>query len=106
MGFGQQWIWVWRSKNRILSVNYESVVSDARPQIERITSFLDIGYDDACLRFHELDRAVITPSHDQVRTPLNSTGIGRWRRYERHLGSVLDTYPVGPNDPDAKAIEP
>ena len=89
----------------ILTVNYESVVADPHPQIERITSFLGIDFDEACLRFHELDRAVITPSHDQVSKPLNSSGIGRWRRYERHLGSVLEAYPVTSNDPDAQAFD-
>ena len=85
----------------ILTVDYESVVADPQPQIQRITSFLGIDFDEACLRFHELDRAVITPSHDQVRKPLNSQGIGRWRRYERHLGGVLDPHPIRPDDPDA-----
>lgn len=89
----------------ILTVNYESVVADPHAQIERITSFLGIDFDEACLRFHELDRAVITPSHDQVSKPLNSSGIGRWRRYERHLASVLEAYPVTSNDPDAQAFD-
>ena len=88
---------------RILSVNYESIVTETRPQIERITSFLGLDFDAACLRFHELDRAVITPSHDQIRKPLNAGSIGRWRRYEHHLTTVLGAFPPRPDDPDTKA---
>jgi hypothetical protein len=47
---------------------------------------------------------VITPSHDQIRVPLNARGIGRWRRYERHLGTVLKTHPVDFGDPDAREL--
>jgi len=33
---------------------------------------------------------VHTSSHFQVRRPLNSDGVGAWKRYERHLGPLLD----------------
>ncbi|MCP4835297.1 MAG: sulfotransferase [Phycisphaera sp.] len=90
----------------ILTVSYEDLVAEPESQLERILSFLDLEPDEACLRFHESPRSVITPSHDQVRVPLNRQGIGRWRRYERHLGPVLDAYPVTADDPDADGAQP
>jgi Flp pilus assembly protein TadD len=82
----------------VLSVRYESLVDDQAAETERILAFLGLDPDPACLRFHESDRVVLTPSHDQVRQPMNRQGIERWRRYARHLGPVLDAFPAP--DPD------
>ena len=90
----------------VLPVSYEDLVADPAPQLERILSFLGLESDDSCLRFHESRRAVITPSHEQVRVPLNRDGIGRWRRYQRHLEPVLDAYPITPDSPDAEEASP
>jgi len=82
----------------MLSVRYESLVDDQTAETERILAFLGLDPDPACLRFHETDRVVLTPSHDQVRRPMNRQGIGRWRRYARHLGPVLDAFPEADGD--------
>jgi hypothetical protein len=57
------------------------------------------------LRFHENTRAIHTPSADQVRRPINSDGVDRWRAYEpwlgplkSALGPVLEHYPLVPPD--------
>jgi hypothetical protein len=82
----------------VLSVRYESLVDDQAVETERILAFLGLDPDPACLRFHESERVVLTPSHDQVCQPMNRQGIGRWRRYARHLGPVLDAFAAP--DPD------
>jgi hypothetical protein len=33
---------------------------------------------------------VETPSSWQVRQPLYTSSVGRWRRFERHLGPMLE----------------
>jgi len=37
---------------------------------------------------------VRTASATQVRQPIYSSAVGRWRVYERHLGSLLDALQV------------
>src|SRR5262249_30221442 len=52
--------------------------------------FLGIGWDPACLSFHETKRPVMTASFWQVRQPLYGSSVGRWRNYRKHLGPLLD----------------
>ena len=77
----------------VLEVRYESLVDDPKQQIDRMIDFLGLESDPQCFRFHEQERAVLTPSHDQVRRPLNRQGIGRWRSYQHRLGPVLAAFP-------------
>ncbi|MEJ2552739.1 MAG: hypothetical protein P8079_01685 [Gammaproteobacteria bacterium] len=45
-------------------------------------------WDERCLRHHENARFVNTVSYDQVRKPIYQSSIGRWRRFEAHLGPL------------------
>ena len=51
--------------------------------------FLELPWDDRCLRFHENPRHVGTASNEQVRRPIYGSSIGRWRHYESHLGPLI-----------------
>ena len=37
------------------------------------------------MRFHTSDRVVRTYSDDQVRKPMYSSSVSRWKNYEKHL---------------------
>ncbi|MFC3120170.1 tetratricopeptide repeat-containing sulfotransferase family protein [Agaribacter flavus] len=71
---------------RFLEVHYEDIVFDQVKQTKRLLDFCGLDWDEACLRFHENTAAVSTASSVQVRKPLYSGSIGRWKRY----GSQLD----------------
>jgi tetratricopeptide (TPR) repeat protein len=72
----------------ILEVNYEELVTDPENQTRRILEFLNLPWNDRCLRFHETHRPVNTSSSQQVRRPLYKSSINRWRNYERHLSQL------------------
>lgn len=76
----------------VLEVRYESLVERQAEETDRIIRFLGLEPDPACLRFHETKRVVLTPSQDQVREPMNRAGIGRWKRYEKHIGPLLEAF--------------
>ncbi len=80
--------WKAQFADEILDVDYEALVADPRPQIERLLKFIGLEWDDACLAFHEARRAVQTPSVWQVRKPLYASSCGRWRHYRSHLGPL------------------
>ena len=82
----------------ILDVEYESLVDDQAGQLKRILEFCGLPWDDACLMFHESDRAAMTASSIQVKKPLYRSGIGYWRHYEDHLKPLLDV--LGRNSAD------
>jgi len=81
----------WRAAlpNPILTVKLSDWVDDFDGTLRRVLKFLDLPYDPACERFHEVDRRVRTVSRTQVRSPVNAAGIGRWRAYERHLQPLI-----------------
>lgn len=74
----------------ILDFDYERFVSDPEPELRRLLQFLDLPWDDACLRFHEIGGTVKTASYWQIREPLNTRGSGRWRHYRRQLQPMID----------------
>jgi tetratricopeptide (TPR) repeat protein len=74
----------------ILDVQYEDLVTGNEVQVRRVLEFLELPFDDACLRSHETSRTTITASADQVRRPVYSSSIGRWKRYERSLAPLLE----------------
>ena len=74
----------------VFDVRYEDVVEDLETVARRLVKFCGLPWDDACLSFHETDRPVQTASAAQVRKPIYTTSLGRWRRYENHLGPLLE----------------
>jgi len=71
---------------KVLDVHYEDTVGDLEAQVRRILAHCGLPFEEACLRFHETERAVRTASSEQVRQPLYTRALGTWRRYAKHLG--------------------
>ncbi len=78
------------SAGRVLSVRYEDVVADIEGQARRLIAHCGLEWDERVLAFHENARAVSTASASQVRQPIYATSVARWRRYEAHLGPLLE----------------
>ena len=75
-------------------VRYETLVEQPEREIRRLLASLGRPWDPAVLEFHRLDRAVRTPSSEQVRRPLNRDGLNIWKPYAEWLGELRDT--LGP----------
>lgn len=73
----------------MLDVCYESVVDDLEGEARRIIDYCGLAWDDACLRFYETKRPVLTASAAQVRQPIHRNSIGRWRPYQRMLQPLV-----------------
>jgi tetratricopeptide (TPR) repeat protein len=78
---------------KILDVDYEALVADVETQARRIVGFLEAPWDRRCLEFHSSDRTVQTPSRWQVREPIYTRSVARWRSYEAHLPDLMRTFP-------------
>jgi predicted Zn-dependent protease len=86
---------------KVLRVQYEDVVNETEAQVRRILDYCGLPFEQACLEFYKTDRAIRTPSSEQVRQPIYKGGIDMWRNYEEHLDElkaslapVLDRYPL------------
>ncbi|QIG54787.1 tetratricopeptide repeat protein [Altererythrobacter sp. BO-6] len=67
---------------RFLPIRYEDVIADQRGQTERLLQFCGLEWDDACMRFHENAQPVATASSVQVRSPIYTSSLEKWRRYD------------------------
>jgi tetratricopeptide (TPR) repeat protein len=74
----------------ILDVQYEDMVKDPETQARRVLDFLGIDWNPVCLDFHKSDRVVKTASVMQVRQPVYSTSIARWKPYAAHLRPLYE----------------
>ena len=79
----EHWKSLW--PDDILTIDYETLVTEFEPQVARLLSFLDLPEDPACLSFHLANSPVRTASVWQVREPANTRSIGRWKNYARHF---------------------
>ncbi len=74
----------------LLDVSYEDIIADQEGQSRRIIEFLGLGWDDACLRFHDNGKTVLTASNWQVRKPLYSRSVGKAEGYGDHLKALRE----------------
>lgn len=86
---------------KVFRMQYEDMIADTENQIRRLLDYCGLEFEDQCLRFYETKRAIRTPSAEQVRQPIYTTGMDHWRHYETHLeplkqslGNILERYPI------------
>ena len=86
---------------RVHRVQYEDMVTNTEFEIRRLLEHCGLEFEEQCLRFYETERAVRTPSSEQVRQPVYMHGLEQWRNYEAHLGPLkealgplLERYPI------------
>ncbi|MYF51748.1 MAG: sulfotransferase, partial [Gammaproteobacteria bacterium] len=72
-------------------IAYEDTARDLEPNARALIEFLGLPWEDACLEFHKQETAVTTASAVQVRQPVHTGSIGRWRRYEAQLAVMRRT---------------
>jgi len=72
--------------SQFLEIDYEELVTDPEPIIRKLLAFCKLPWSEECLSPDRNERLVTTPSLWQVRQPINTTAIERWRVYEPWLG--------------------
>jgi tetratricopeptide (TPR) repeat protein len=70
---------------RVHRICYEDLVVDLEGEVRRLLDYLELPFEEQCLRFHETRRVVQTVSSEQVRQPLYTQGIEQWRNFESWL---------------------
>jgi Sulfotransferase family len=62
-----------------MDVSYEDIVRDQAEQSRRLIAFVGLPWEDGVLRFHESKAPSATASAVQIRRPLYSSSVGKWR---------------------------
>jgi hypothetical protein len=72
-----------------MTVRLSDWVDDFDGTLARLLAHVDLPPDPNCTRFYESDSRVKTVSRAQVRQPINSRGLGRWRAYAKELEPLI-----------------
>ncbi len=82
----------WRNAlpTKMLEINYEDTVKDTKQVTDTILDFIGLNWEEACLTPHKNPRVVRTSSVWQVRQPIYSNSMKRWKNYEGHLGVLKE----------------
>jgi hypothetical protein len=82
----------WREilPGRFLEIDYEELVADLKGVSRRLIEWIELDWDPACLNFHRTERLVRTASVTQVREPIYTRSVGRWRHYESALKPLFE----------------
>ncbi len=73
---------------RVLKVQHEDLLDDLEGQVRRILDYCGLPFEQACIEFHRTERAVRTPSSEQVRRPINRDGTDVWKNFDPWLGPL------------------
>jgi hypothetical protein len=75
-----------------LRVDYESLIAGPEVVTRGMLTHCQLPWEDTCLRHHEGASAVTTASAVQVRRPIYSDSVGKWRHYREQLAPVADYF--------------
>ncbi len=80
---------------QLLEIQYEDLVFDQESTSRELVEFCGLDWDAACLSFHENRRLVTTTSYDQVRKPMYTSSVGRWKNYQAQLQPLISALGTG-----------
>ena len=73
---------------QILSINYEDLVQNFDDSVKTILDYCKLPFEQSCIEFYKSKRSVKTPSAQQVRQPIYTSGLDYWKNYEPHLNDL------------------
>lgn len=73
---------------RIYDIHYESLVSNPRTEIEKLLEHCGLDWEEACMEHNKSSHMTTTASYDQVRQPINTRSVERWRHYRKQLAPL------------------
>lgn len=77
----------WKSTfpEHIIDIDYERLIADQEGESRKLIKALGLEWQDACIDFHKNKAASTTGSAAQVRKPIYSSSVEKWRHYKTEL---------------------
>ncbi|AKS40558.1 tetratricopeptide repeat-containing sulfotransferase family protein [Wenzhouxiangella marina] len=76
--------------DRWIEMPYEALVERPEARLRELIEFLGLDWEEACLDFHRAPEAAVTASAHQVRQPVYTSSVGKWRRVEARLQPLAE----------------
>ena len=73
---------------KILELDYELLVHKPETLIRETLDYCGLTWNENCLHPHKLNRKVKTASFDQVRQPIHTESVNRYKNYEKYLDNL------------------
>ncbi|MGJ8559174.1 MAG: tetratricopeptide repeat-containing sulfotransferase family protein [Litorimonas sp.] len=80
---------------RVHDVAYEALIKDQEGVSRDLIAAIGLDWDPACLKFHTNRSASSTASAAQVRRPLYTSSVEKWRHYEAELAPLAAGLTLG-----------
>ncbi len=75
---------------KIISVHYENLVASQEEESRKLVSALGLEWHPDCLAFHKNNSPSATASAAQVRQPIYTSSVGKWKAYEKQLAPLAE----------------
>ncbi len=84
----------WRALlgDRLVEVEYESLVTNLEPEVRQLLAKLNLDYEDGCINFEKNKAASTTASSVQVREKAHTRSVGRWKNYAKQLQPLKEFF--------------
>ena len=74
---------------RMLDIPYEDIVREPEHWSRQLIDYCGLAWDERCLNPHTTRRDVTTASFMQVRQPIYTSSIDRWKHYRAHIDPLV-----------------
>jgi tetratricopeptide (TPR) repeat protein len=77
----------------VLEVRYEDLVQDVETKSREVLEFLGLPWEEEVLGFYRRaeEKIVRSPTSEAVTENVHQRAMNRWKNYEKHFGSAMDT---------------
>lgn len=82
--------WQAKQDSQFMLLNYEELVSQPALKVRELIEFCGLDWQEQCMHAERNQAPVSTASKVQVREPINTGSIGRWKRYAPHTDGLAD----------------
>ena len=82
--------WHERFPGRIYDLNYEQLTENQEAETRKLLDYCGLDWEDRCLEFEKTERLNKTASAAQVRNRMYKGSSQAWRKFENHLGPLIE----------------
>ena len=75
--------------NNTYDLNYDLLINNQEFEIKKLIKYLDLNWEDACMKPHLNKRAIATASNIQVREKIYQDSANDWLKYKKYLNNVF-----------------